>query len=292
MAMPMCKREHVSPDMPIWLDFGGGALEQPVDQEALGVSFRTVAPEALGVCFRTVAREGDSCYDDADEDNVGSANTSHSKAGSSTTASSREFEPRFARCELNDVYPTPTSGQVDYVKLGGTLSAPQHVCTAPTWWRVVWCHERCMKESCLEKRQAITNSAHELGASLICLKKAAKFANWACHSPRPPFALLTDWREVKPCMEALEGLPRERRPAATMVLCENQLHFHRASVWARSLPPDSDPVLVCEDTGHPEHLVSLLREQADIATMREVYHDRWPFWNDTERAPPLARMSM
>lgn len=118
------------------------------------------------------------------------------------------------------------------------------------WWRLIWCHERCHKQECEPLRRAISEAARDAHASLLCLKKASKFAVWLAQvwDQRQPFALLTDWREVKPCIQAASAHPPQNRPAFTVVLCEVQRHFERASAWAQTLPPRSDPVHVCKDS--------------------------------------------
>eukprot|EP00448_Togula_jolla_P039255 CAMPEP_0170625878 /NCGR_PEP_ID=MMETSP0224-20130122/31022_1 /TAXON_ID=285029 /ORGANISM="Togula jolla, Strain CCCM 725" /LENGTH=417 /DNA_ID=CAMNT_0010952539 /DNA_START=19 /DNA_END=1272 /DNA_ORIENTATION=+ len=107
------------------------------------------------------------------------------------------------------------------------------------WWRLVWCHERCHKEDCDAQRQMLAKHAEALGGTLVCLKKASKFHLWQRRTARPPYILLTDWREVKPCRDYLSGMPRSSLPSLTVVLCEVQRHFERASEWASSLDPSA-----------------------------------------------------
>jgi len=116
------------------------------------------------------------------------------------------------------------------------------------WWRLVWCHERCHKEDCEAQRQLLSKHAEALGGSLVCLKKAAKFQLWLRRTARPPYILITDWREAKPCRGFLAGLPERSMPALMVVLCEVQSHFERAAEWAGSLPVSTDQskVQVCQ----------------------------------------------
>lgn len=116
-----------------------------------------------------------------------------------------------------------------------------------SWPRLVWCHERCHKQECEERRKSINETVKEAGASLVCLKKASKFAMWLAQAERSPFALLTDWREVKPCIQAASTHQPQNQPAFTIVLCELPRHYERASMWAQGLPPRPDPVHICRD---------------------------------------------
>jgi len=138
---------------------------------------------------------------------------------------------------------------------GGSLGAAAS-------WQLIWCHERCHKKDCVEKKSAIANAAEkplEGPESLLCLKKAAKYAAWLEQAPRSPYALLTDWREVKPCLEAAALHPPRNQPAFTVILCDIPKHYERASAWAQSLPARHDPVRVCRDMGL---LKGLLQELA------------------------------
>mmetsp|Transcript_55389 Transcript_55389/g.171575 ORF Transcript_55389/g.171575 Transcript_55389/m.171575 type:complete len:397 (+) Transcript_55389:66-1256(+) len=114
-------------------------------------------------------------------------------------------------------------------------------------WRLVWCHERCHKVETEERRVVLSEAVQAAGASLVCLKKAAKFALWLRNAQRPPFILLTDWREVKPCLMAAAEQHTTNQPTFTVVLCEEPRCFERASAWAQSLLPRGDPVHVCPD---------------------------------------------
>jgi len=126
-------------------------------------------------------------------------------------------------------------------------------------WQLIWCHERCHKQDCDEQRAATTTAAEASRASLLCLKKAAKYAAWLEQAQQTPYALLTDWREVKPCLQAAALHPPRNQPAFTVILCELPTHYHRASAWAQALPARHDPVRTCRDIGL---LQGLLQELA------------------------------
>jgi len=125
--------------------------------------------------------------------------------------------------------------------------------TAP-WWRIVWCHERCHKREHEVRRKAIDEATREAGGLMVCRKKASQFDAWLAHAQRPPYVLLTDWREAKPCLGAVAQRHRNNRPMLTMVLCEGRRQCARARTWVQSLP-GPDVVHVCVDLGSPRAFV-------------------------------------
>jgi len=128
-------------------------------------------------------------------------------------------------------------------------------------WQLVWCHERCHKEDCDKTRAAIDDAAGGSQASLLCLKKAAKYAAWLDQARRPPHALLTDWREVKPCLQAAALHPPCNRPVLTVILCELPKHYERAAAWAQALPA-RDRVRLCRSAGLLKGLLQELAGQS------------------------------
>lgn len=115
-------------------------------------------------------------------------------------------------------------------------------------WRLVWCHERVHKQECAAQRRAMGEAAKSAKASMLAPKKAAKFVTWLTQAKRPPYVLLTDWREVKPCLEAVAVLPRRPWPALTVVIAEQPRLYERACHWAANQPPDVGPIHVFRDT--------------------------------------------
>jgi hypothetical protein len=181
----------------------------------------------------------DSTYDTTLSDHTCGTETSlvegHSRLTGASLANALAKVPQGAEEDSGDAL------EVGPDVLGGTYGQAG-------WWRLVWCHERCHKQECEPLRSAVSEAAREARASLLCLKKASKFSMWLSQDQRQPFALLTDWREVKPCIQAVSAHPPQNRPAFTVVLCEVQRHYERASAWAQSLPPRADPVHVCKDS--------------------------------------------
>jgi len=126
----------------------------------------------------------------------------------------------------------------------GAVALPS---ASPKTWRILWCHERCHKPDNEGRRAQLNEVTRTAGASLVCLKKASKYGDWLRKGQRPPYILLTDWREVKPCLGIASQVMLSNQPTFTVVLCEEQSHFDRAHAWAGALPRRADPVHVCKD---------------------------------------------
>mmetsp|Transcript_73713 Transcript_73713/g.205864 ORF Transcript_73713/g.205864 Transcript_73713/m.205864 type:complete len:313 (-) Transcript_73713:883-1821(-) len=120
----------------------------------------------------------------------------------------------------------------------------------PPWWTLVWCHERCHKQGCDGERAAITDTVQDAGATLVCLKKATRFSSWMKQAGQSPYGLLTDWREAKPCMEAIETCSPSDRPAFLVVYCELPRCRERATAWASARPCGATPVRILADLDH------------------------------------------
>lgn len=125
-------------------------------------------------------------------------------------------------------------------------------------WRIIWCFERVHKKEQEARKRALCQAANEAGAVVICLKKACKFGAWLGHRRRrPPFVLLTDWREAKPCEQALQE--RQEKANAFVILCEKAVHFDRASAWAHNMQAKGQEVHVLQDMGDARTFVTQLR---------------------------------
>jgi len=131
------------------------------------------------------------------------------------------------------------------------------------WWRLIWCHERCHKPENEMLCNALRRAVRDMGASLICLKKANQFVDWLQRTQRPPYVLVTDWREAQPCLQSLQqgasradgGRSELDMPACVVVLCNSLRQFGRASEWARNLSNIMVPVIVCERSNIPPVLL-------------------------------------
>ncbi|CAK0868992.1 unnamed protein product [Prorocentrum cordatum] len=132
----------------------------------------------------------------------------------------------------------------------------------PPWWTLVWCHERCHKQGCDGERAAITDTVQDAGATLVCLKKATRFSSWMKQAGQSPYGLLTDWREAKPCMEAIETCSPSDRPAFLVVYCELPRCRERATAWASARPCGATPVPHPRRSGPPVVLPECLGRQS------------------------------
>uniref|UniRef100_A0A7S1A0U7 Uncharacterized protein n=1 Tax=Noctiluca scintillans TaxID=2966 RepID=A0A7S1A0U7_NOCSC len=182
----------------------------------------------------------------------------------------------------------------------------------PRGWRFVWCHERCHKEEHAQRRALLSALLREQGASLSCLKKAAKFALWLEHAPRPPSVLVTDWREAQGCFQAILSGGSPTKVLCMIVLCTSARQRRNASDWAHracaTLPDftvhvheanDIPDQMVCglvrrvfgDDPVRNESSVSLEQPSDTVAQFVEQQVSVPPavFWDDRRRdaAPTL-----
>jgi len=171
---------------------------------------------------------------------------------------------------LQDVAETAIQLANDFVILNRQRSKCGH--DPKGWWRLVWCHERCHKPEHEDRCHTIQAEIHDLGASLVCLKKASKFACWLQRAPRPLYVLITDWREAQPCVQFLgesSQQPRISRPAFTLVLCSTSRQASRAAEWVRGVSSSVGPVFVCESSNVPASLLNgLVQRHFGSATSR------------------------
>mmetsp|Transcript_123564 Transcript_123564/g.395247 ORF Transcript_123564/g.395247 Transcript_123564/m.395247 type:complete len:251 (+) Transcript_123564:130-882(+) len=115
-------------------------------------------------------------------------------------------------------------------------------------WAVAWCFERCYKSDNDEYRSLLADAVRGGRGQLKCLKKARHFAHWmeqqearAC-----PYALLVDWREAKPCCDALVEMKVGHKPSLIVVTCDSAIQAARAQAWARRLAGGAGRVEVCQ----------------------------------------------
>jgi len=155
-------------------------------------------------------------------------------------------------CSALDSPPSPQ-------RAAGGAGSPEPVVDPkrlPDRWQVVWCHEHCYKPPCAEWRNALAEASQEAGATLRCMKKAFQFVDWSAVHGNVPSVLLTDWREVKQCMEYVLQRCPQNKPMLTVVLCGNSKQYYRASSWAKGLAESSGRVHVRMDAASPKELIS------------------------------------
>lgn len=132
--------------------------------------------------------------------------------------------------------------------------------TRGTAFQAVWCHERCHKHDAAMLRAQLQLIMSRFEGELICQKTAGKFKLWLDdHSGKPDapsgrgtpgsaisgnqcgfYVLLSDWRQLKPCMDILAE-EETQQPAAVILLCE-QKGFAKAQLWNDSRPSTSFPL--------------------------------------------------
>eukprot|EP00435_Cladocopium_sp_Y103_P052592 s551_g16.t1 len=164
-----------------------------------------------------------------------------------------------------------------------------------TAFHAVWCHERCHKHDAATLRAQLQLIMSRFEGELICQKTAGKFKLWLDdHSGKPDapsgrgtpssapgsgnqcgfYVLLSDWRQLKPCMDILAE-EDAKQPAAVILLCE-QKGFAKAQLWNDSRPSTSFPLYflqIQEDrwVAELEQIISRVKQPALLQ----------PPWTDT-----------
>eukprot|EP00931_Biecheleriopsis_adriatica_P064155 TRINITY_DN38983_c0_g1_i1.p1 TRINITY_DN38983_c0_g1~~TRINITY_DN38983_c0_g1_i1.p1 ORF type:complete len:298 (+),score=48.50 TRINITY_DN38983_c0_g1_i1:143-1036(+) len=144
-------------------------------------------------------------------------------------------------------------------------------------WRLVWCHELCHKPASQELRSVILHLVEKGGGRFTCHKKAARFLDWWVKNGDIPFVLLTDWREVKPCLAGLKTTPCSAgteicslsaespapplQPIAICVVAQTPQVYHRASEWAKT---ESFPSITVVNQLNPATLKDYLSTRCGI----------------------------
>mmetsp|Transcript_50235 Transcript_50235/g.106734 ORF Transcript_50235/g.106734 Transcript_50235/m.106734 type:complete len:286 (+) Transcript_50235:131-988(+) len=113
---------------------------------------------------------------------------------------------------------------------------------------VIWCHERCYKTEQQDVREKLSEAASASGFALTCFKKAPTFAAWVNRTPPPPYVLLTDNREFKPCSYFLEEVPEHAQPILTIALVPEPKLFNKLAKFVAKTPrtPSARPVKVVQ----------------------------------------------
>jgi hypothetical protein len=107
----------------------------------------------------------------------------------------------------------------------------------------------------------LKRQAQKYGAELVCLKKCHMFQQWLSTS-KEPYVLLTDWREVKHCIAAMDVQGPESGPIFTSVFCTDAKQQRRAERWVSTLAERKDPVYINGSLHCAESTVKSLLLQA------------------------------
>ncbi|CAE8634228.1 unnamed protein product, partial [Polarella glacialis] len=111
---------------------------------------------------------------------------------------------------------------------------PTNRCRRMQSFQVVWCFERSNKPDMKDTKNLLMSMANKCNANVACIKKAEKFLSYLGKCTHD-YVLVTDWREVKPCIEMLETMPDDSLPKFVAVICQQKKQYENASYWATNL---------------------------------------------------------
>jgi len=97
-----------------------------------------------------------------------------------------------------------------------------------------------------------------IGACLRCFKKADHFGKWIVKHKPELYALLTDWREIKHCVDTIDEQSVDGRPLFTVVFCADAKQQRKAQSWVSRLTCRSDPVHILGDFASAEGILPCL----------------------------------
>lgn len=143
--------------------------------------------------------------------------------------------------------------------------------TSCTWeWQLAWCTERCHKQHKSEMREGFELAVSSRGGVANFMKKTNKFSNWVETTYADytgSLALVTDWREAKPCYEFAVTRTGPSRPVCLIVLIEMQRCWRRAVEWVETLDQRDFPVIVLtvEESESVELIINLAHEKVRAA---------------------------
>jgi len=147
---------------------------------------------------------------------------------------------------------SPSGSDLSYDFLGEGPELPFEQFEHRARWNLVWCHERCRKQENQPWHDALTKLARDAGGMLFCVKKAKSFEAWR-NRPRShaPFILLTDGREVKPCMIEMARGSQRNRPLAIIVVSEHKRQSSRLAAWVKDIAAQGlhEPIHLVQDVG-------------------------------------------
>lgn len=154
---------------------------------------------------------------------------------------------------------------VDLVPRGWGADKPRSYQAVEWWWWLIWCHERSCKQENDGLRKTIGDLAEEHRGSLVCLKKAEKFAFWVSNANRQrlPYVLLTDWREVKLCMQTIAQRGVPDLPAMVILLSDRPKQYEeRILPWVKKLVAHGFTLLhVIQDVSELSGLILTMANQ-------------------------------
>ncbi|CAJ1326840.1 unnamed protein product [Effrenium voratum] len=116
----------------------------------------------------------------------------------------------------------------------------------PTW-HAVWCHERSHKTDASATRAQLQAVIARCGGELVCHKTAVKLRNWLDDNTTGRFLLVSDWRQLKPCLDHFAVT--QPLPQAVILLCETAKICAKAHQWneGRAATPFPLYIMMLED---------------------------------------------
>lgn len=120
-------------------------------------------------------------------------------------------------------------------------------------WLMIWCHERCYKPERSELRAHLTDVAMSLNAGILCMKKAVKYETWMKRSNSRTHVLITDWREAKPCLQAMQDGGQREWPETMIILCDLPKSHENAVSWAAKQDVSKCKLHVLLESPNKEH---------------------------------------
>jgi len=76
-------------------------------------------------------------------------------------------------------------------------------------------------------------AARYAGGCLFCLRKAGDFEKWLAATQHSDYVLLTNWREVKPCIAALTERDATQQPFRIILQCDSPKELNKAHAWVQ-----------------------------------------------------------
>jgi len=138
-------------------------------------------------------------------------------------------------------------------------------------WYAVWCHERSHKSDTSPLRSQLQSVLGRHNAELVCQKTSCKFKLWLEGEQDGFYLLISDWRQLKPCMDifAEADVPR---PAAVILLCEQAKIYSKATAWNDSRPKMPFPVymLKTEEENWQDQLDEICRSAVSKTTEQQA----------------------
>lgn len=117
------------------------------------------------------------------------------------------------------------------MSFSGMVAINNQVCNRTgARWHLLWCWERCFKEEHRAFCKDLAASLALAGGHLACFRKAHLLARWAAQEP---YVLLSDWREVKPCLSVIARHGCLDAPRMVVVVPDAAQACERAVAWAR-----------------------------------------------------------